>query len=150
MPGNLRLDRGVVNPNNTCLPAVRCTVLARRSTGDGRCRRHAEASRVTRVAKVEPMKTKTVPYDMPEQLRTPEEMAAYLDAWLDEAPDDIAGIARALGGHRSGERHDSGRGGRRPEPRKPVPGAERGWQPELCDGHEGGTCAWIKLHAVAA
>ncbi|MSQ19855.1 MAG: putative addiction module antidote protein [Betaproteobacteria bacterium] len=24
-------------------------------------------------------------------------MAAYLDAWLAEAPDDIAGIARALG-----------------------------------------------------
>jgi probable addiction module antidote protein len=42
-------------------------------------------------------KTKTVPYDMAEQLRTPEEMAAYLDAWLEEAPDDAAGIARALG-----------------------------------------------------
>jgi probable addiction module antidote protein len=24
-------------------------------------------------------------------------MAAYLDAWLEEAPDDVAGIARALG-----------------------------------------------------
>ncbi len=42
-------------------------------------------------------KTKTVPYDVAEQLRTPEEMAAYLDAWLAEAPDDAAGIARALG-----------------------------------------------------
>ncbi len=42
-------------------------------------------------------KTKTVLYDVAEQLRTPEEMAAYLDAWLDEAPDDAAGIARALG-----------------------------------------------------
>lgn len=42
-------------------------------------------------------KIKTVPYDVAEQLRTPEEMAAYLDAWLDEAPDDAAGIARALG-----------------------------------------------------
>lgn len=41
--------------------------------------------------------TKTVPYDVSEQLRTPEEMAAYLDAWLDEAPEDAAGIARALG-----------------------------------------------------
>lgn len=40
---------------------------------------------------------KTVPYDVAEQLRTPEEMAAYLDAWLAEAPDDAAGIARALG-----------------------------------------------------
>lgn len=42
-------------------------------------------------------KTKAVPYDVAEQLRTPEEMAAYLDAWLEEAPDDAAGIARALG-----------------------------------------------------
>lgn len=42
-------------------------------------------------------KTKTVPYDVAEQLRTPEEMAAYLDAWLEEAPDDASGIARALG-----------------------------------------------------
>ena len=42
-------------------------------------------------------RTKTVAYDVAEQLRTPEEMAAYLDAWLSEAPDDSAGIARALG-----------------------------------------------------
>ena len=41
--------------------------------------------------------TRTVDYDVAEQLRTPEEMAAYLDAWLTEAPDDIAGIARTLG-----------------------------------------------------
>ncbi len=30
------------------------------------------------------------------QLRTPKEMAAYLDTWLADAPDDAAGIARAL------------------------------------------------------
>jgi probable addiction module antidote protein len=42
-------------------------------------------------------KTKTLPYDVAEQLRTPQEMAAYLDAWLTEAPEDVAGIARALG-----------------------------------------------------
>jgi probable addiction module antidote protein len=42
-------------------------------------------------------RTKTVAYDVADQLRTPEEMAAYLDAWLEEAPDDAAGIARALG-----------------------------------------------------
>ena len=42
-------------------------------------------------------KTKTLPNDVAEQLRSPEEMAAYLDAWLSEAPDDVAGIARALG-----------------------------------------------------
>jgi len=42
-------------------------------------------------------KTKTLTYDVAEQLRTPAEMAAYLDAWLAESPDDAAGIARALG-----------------------------------------------------
>ena len=40
---------------------------------------------------------KTTPYDVAQHLRTPEEMAAYLDAWLEEAPDDVAGIAGALG-----------------------------------------------------
>jgi probable addiction module antidote protein len=42
-------------------------------------------------------RTKTTPYDVAEHLRTPEEMAAYLDAWLEEAPEDAAGIAKALG-----------------------------------------------------
>lgn len=42
-------------------------------------------------------RTRTVAYDVADQLRTPEEMAAYLDAWLEEAPEDTAGIARALG-----------------------------------------------------
>lgn len=40
---------------------------------------------------------KTSLYDVAEHLRTPEEMAAYLDAWLKEAPGDVSGIARALG-----------------------------------------------------
>ena len=40
---------------------------------------------------------KTSPYDVAEHLRTPQEMAAYLNAWLEEAPDDAAGIAKALG-----------------------------------------------------
>ena len=43
------------------------------------------------------LKTKTTPYDVAEYLRTPAEMAAYLDAWLEEAPEDPSGIARALG-----------------------------------------------------
>ncbi|MEO5862027.1 MAG: addiction module antidote protein [Burkholderiales bacterium] len=42
-------------------------------------------------------RTKTLPYDVAAQLRTPEEMAAYFDAWLEEAPEDAQGIARALG-----------------------------------------------------
>lgn len=44
-----------------------------------------------------PDKTKTMPYSLVKQLRTPEEMAAYLDAWLAETPVDAPGIARALG-----------------------------------------------------
>ncbi|MFO1265734.1 MAG: addiction module antidote protein [Rubrivivax sp.] len=50
-----------------------------------------------KAAAKKPLRTKNTPYDVAEHLRTPEEMAAYLDAWLEEAPDDIAGIARALG-----------------------------------------------------
>ncbi|MBV8604869.1 MAG: putative addiction module antidote protein [Pelomonas sp.] len=52
---------------------------------------------MTNAAGTKVAKTKTIAYDVAEQLRTPEEMAAYLDAWLIEAPDDAAGIARALG-----------------------------------------------------
>jgi probable addiction module antidote protein len=50
-----------------------------------------------RAAAKKASRTKTTPYDVAEHLRTPEEMAAYLDAWLEEAPDDAAGIAGALG-----------------------------------------------------
>jgi probable addiction module antidote protein len=42
-------------------------------------------------------KTQTTTYDVAEHLRTPEETAAYLDAWHNEAPDDASGIAKALG-----------------------------------------------------
>jgi probable addiction module antidote protein len=42
-------------------------------------------------------KTRTTAYDIVDQLRTPKEMAAYLDAWFEDAPDDAVGIARALG-----------------------------------------------------
>lgn len=42
-------------------------------------------------------KPKTTPYDVADHLHTPAEMAAYLDAWLDDASDDVSGIARALG-----------------------------------------------------
>ncbi len=44
-----------------------------------------------------PVRTRTTSYDVAEHLRTPDEMAAYFDAWLEEAPNDAAGIARALG-----------------------------------------------------
>ena len=42
-------------------------------------------------------KTKTTKYDVAEHLRTPEEMAAYFEACLEEADGDAAFIAKALG-----------------------------------------------------
>jgi probable addiction module antidote protein len=43
------------------------------------------------------MKTITTRYDVAEHLRTPKEMAAYLEACLEEAGGDAAFIAKALG-----------------------------------------------------
>jgi len=42
-------------------------------------------------------KTSTTKYDVAEHLRTPEEMAAYLEACLEEDDGDAAFIAKALG-----------------------------------------------------
>lgn len=42
-------------------------------------------------------KTKTTKYDVAEHLRTPEEMAAYLKACMEEADGDATFIAKALG-----------------------------------------------------
>ena len=42
-------------------------------------------------------KTATTPYDVAEHLRTAEEMAAYLEACMEEVPSDAAFIAKALG-----------------------------------------------------
>ncbi len=43
------------------------------------------------------METKTAPYDVAEFLETPEEMAAYLGACIQESDGDAAFIAKALG-----------------------------------------------------
>jgi len=42
-------------------------------------------------------KTNTTPFDVAEHLKTPEEMAAYLEATFEEADGDAAFIAKALG-----------------------------------------------------
>src|SRR5574337_1379577 len=63
-------------------------------SGSHKC---TESSSMTTTAHRKSSKPKTSTYDVAEHLRTPEEMAAYLDAWLEEAPDDVSGIARALG-----------------------------------------------------
>lgn len=52
---------------------------------------------MTAVKRTAPPQLRTSPYDVAEHLRTPEEMAAYLDAWLEDAADDMSGITRALG-----------------------------------------------------
>lgn len=43
------------------------------------------------------MEIKTLPYDVAETLRTPVEMAAYLEACIEEADGDATFIAKALG-----------------------------------------------------
>ena len=43
------------------------------------------------------METKTAPYDVAEFLETPEEMAAYLEACIQESDGDAAFISKALG-----------------------------------------------------
>jgi probable addiction module antidote protein len=43
------------------------------------------------------METKTAPYDIAEFLETPEEMAAYLEACIQESDGDAVFIAKALG-----------------------------------------------------
>jgi probable addiction module antidote protein len=42
-------------------------------------------------------KTSTTRYDVTEHLRTPEEMAAYLEACLEESKGDASFVAKALG-----------------------------------------------------
>ncbi len=42
-------------------------------------------------------KTKTSRYDVAEHLRTPEEMAAYLDACIEESNGDASFVAKAIG-----------------------------------------------------
>jgi len=41
-------------------------------------------------------RTRTSPYDVAQQLRTPREMVAYLEVWLNEHPTDTRGLNRAL------------------------------------------------------
>ena len=43
------------------------------------------------------MEIRTLPYDVAKTLRTPDEMAAYLEACIEEAEGDAAFIAKALG-----------------------------------------------------
>ncbi len=59
----------------------------------------AKASRTTATKSLRKagVATKTVPFDVAHHLRTPAAQVAYLNAWLEESPEDVAGIARAFG-----------------------------------------------------
>lgn len=63
-------------------------VLTRCATGGGE---------LTMPARQKARKVQTSGYGVAEHLRTLQEMVAYMDAWLEETPDDVSGIARALG-----------------------------------------------------
>ena len=76
------------------------TIVVLLAGGDKRTRSRdiATALRLARNLQVDAMtKTVTSPYDVAEHLRTPEEMAAYLEASIEEADGDAAFVARALG-----------------------------------------------------
>jgi len=76
------------------------------------------------------MTTKTSPWDVAEHLRTPEEMAAYLEACIDEA--DGEGLhCQGTGGHRTGPRDDPGGQRLRAIQGEPLQSPLRGTQPEL-------------------
>ena len=59
--------------------------------------RDRSANRAKSVRIIVMKKIKTRRYDVAEHLRTPKEMAAYLEACLDDAGGDAAFIAKALG-----------------------------------------------------
>ncbi len=68
-----------------------------RTIRTNKLKRATASKKAKRPAKRVASHTRTVVYDVAKQLRTPKEMAAYLEAWLVEAPNDAVGIARALG-----------------------------------------------------
>lgn len=84
------------------------------------------------------VKRVATPYDVAEHLRTPEEMAGYLDAWLEEAPEDATGIARALG--------DIARAKGRPRLRKTQDGVVRACTEPLALGEILASLPCLKWH----
>src|SRR5688500_8045359 len=76
---------------------VAVTKPHRRKTSWPPCTGPAISLEITAMAKAKHVKTRDSLYDGAQQPPTPEDMAAYLDAWFVEAPDDVAGTTRALG-----------------------------------------------------
>ena len=95
-------------------------------------------------------KTKTVPYDVAEQLRTPEEMmAATSTPGLMKRPTTGRHRPRT-GRHCPRQGHVPGRQRRRPQPREPLPRLERRRQPQLRHRPKVARALGVKLHAAAA
>ena len=96
-------------------------------------------------------KTVTSPYDVAEHLRTPEEMAAYLEASIEEADGDAAFVARALGDIARAKGMSQVAVRCRPVPRKPLQGAFGRAQPQPGHCSQGASGALgLKLRAEAA
>lgn len=83
------------------------------------------------------------PYDSADYLKTEADIAAYLEACADEAPNDpafmlkaLSTVARARNMSQLAEaaRHDAG---------QVAQGVVRGRQPEPRQHHEGGKAAWL-------
>ena len=83
-------------------------------------------------------RTVTSPYDVAEHLRTPEEMAAYLEASIEEAGGGRRVHRQGAGRHRPRKGHVAGCERCRPVPREPLQGAFGRPQSKPGYGSEGG------------
>lgn len=111
--------------------AVGCSPGRRRQEYPSRRYPDRSATRTQPVGVCPMRKTSTRPYDVAEHLRTPEEMAAYLEACLEEADGDAAFVAKALGDIARAKGHVPGGARRRALPREPLQGPLRRAQPRL-------------------
>ncbi|CAM3671159.1 hypothetical protein POHY109586_19280 [Polaromonas hydrogenivorans] len=82
-------------------------------------------------------KTQTTPYDSAEYLKTEEDIAAYFEACLEEAGDDAAFLAKALGTIARARGMTQLAKEHRPGTREPLQGAVRAGQSQLCHYFEG-------------
>lgn len=91
------------------------------------------------------MKTTFKTYDVADYLKSEEDMALYLEACFEEAGDDAAFIATALGDTARAKGMSDRR--HRPHPRRPLPHPVKRRQPQLQRDPEGDEGAWIEGEA---
>ena len=90
-------------------------------------------------------KTATSRYDVAEHLRTREEMAAYLEAAIEEAGGDAAFVAKALGDIARARGMAQVASDTGPLPGKPVQGAVGGTQSDVRHRPQGGERSWLEV-----